>query len=82
MSMALHHTAPTVAALLATIPSLPRPVLSRLVANMIDRLDDLDGDPDLEDEGDRELTDEREVEDYLGGYSDYVMPYSRAMITA
>lgn len=35
--------------LLATIPSLPRPILSRLVARMIDQLDELDGDPDLED---------------------------------
>jgi hypothetical protein len=29
-------------ALLATIPSLPRPVLSRLVARMIDHVDGLD----------------------------------------
>jgi hypothetical protein len=40
-------------AMLATIPSLPRPVLARLVARMIDRLDELDGDPDLEPEEDR-----------------------------
>ena len=34
--------------LLATIPSLPRPILARLTARMIDRLDEIDGDPDLE----------------------------------
>lgn len=33
---------------LAVIPSLPRPVLSRLVARAIERLDEMDGDPDLE----------------------------------
>lgn len=35
-------------ALLATIPSLPRPVLARLVTRMIDRMDELDPDPDAE----------------------------------
>ena len=35
--------------LLAAIPGLPRPILSRLVARAIDRLDEIDGDPDLED---------------------------------
>lgn len=39
-------------AMLATIPSLPRPVLSRLVARMIDRIDELDGDTDIEANGD------------------------------
>jgi hypothetical protein len=34
---------------LAIIPSLPRPLLSRLVARSIERLDEMDGDPDLED---------------------------------
>jgi len=38
--------------MLATIPSLPRPVLARLVARMIDRLDELDGDTDLEPDND------------------------------
>lgn len=41
-------TALPLPAVLATIPSLPRPVLARLVARMIDRMDELDGDPDLE----------------------------------
>lgn len=36
-------------AMLSTIPSLPRPILARLTARMIDRMDELDGDPDLED---------------------------------
>lgn len=59
------------AAALAIIPSLPRPMLSRLVARAIERLDEQDGDPDLElddhaedddpgeDNGDRELEEGR-----------------------
>lgn len=34
--------------LLALIPSLPRPQLSRLTTCLIDRMDEIDGDPDLE----------------------------------
>lgn len=34
--------------LLASVPSLPRALLSRLTARMIDRMDELDGDTDLE----------------------------------
>lgn len=34
--------------MLAVIPSLPRPALSRLVHRAIDRIDEIDGDPDLE----------------------------------
>lgn len=37
-------------ALLSVIPSLPRPILARLTARLIDRLDEIDGDPDLEDD--------------------------------
>ncbi len=37
-------------AMLSAIPSLPRPILARLTARMIDRLDEIDGDPDLEDD--------------------------------
>lgn len=33
---------------LALIPSLPRPHLERLVQSLIDRMDEADGDPDLE----------------------------------
>ena len=40
------------ARLLAIIPSLPRPVLSRLTDSMIERMDELDGDPDVEPDGD------------------------------
>ncbi|WP_157082720.1 hypothetical protein [Sphingomonas asaccharolytica] len=36
------------------IPSLPRPVLARLTEKMIERLDQLDGDPDAELNGDEE----------------------------
>lgn len=35
---------------LALIPSLPRPHLERLVQTLIDRMDDADGDTDLEPE--------------------------------
>ena len=38
--------------MLAAIPSLPRPELARLVQHAIDRMDDIDGDPDLELNGD------------------------------
>ena len=62
--MALHQhrggaTALPLRAMLATIPSLPRPILARLVARMIERLDEQDGDPDLEDDdADTSITDE------------------------
>ncbi len=35
-------------AVLASIPSYPRPVIERLVARMIDHLDSIDGDVDVE----------------------------------
>lgn len=38
--------------MLAVIPSMPRPALARLVQRAIDRMDDLDSDPDLEANGD------------------------------
>lgn len=41
-------------ALLSAIPGLPRPVLARLTARMIDRLDEIDGDPDSEPNGDEQ----------------------------
>ena len=37
-----------VSIMLAVIPSLPRAELARLTTRMIDRMDDIDGDPDLE----------------------------------
>jgi len=43
---------PTLAALLTVIPSLSRPELGRLVQRMIDRMDEMDGDNDLEPNGD------------------------------
>lgn len=48
--MALHSIggASALPIALAVIPSLPRPYLARLVARMIDRLDELDGDADIE----------------------------------
>ena len=35
-------------AMFAAIPSLPRAELARLTERMIDRMDEIDGDPDLE----------------------------------
>src|SRR4051794_31486742 len=46
--------------LLAAIPSLPRPILARLTARLIDRLDEIDGDENLEDGGDAEEGPDRE----------------------
>ena len=40
---------PSATRLLAIMPSLPRAALARLTACMIDRMDEIDGDPDLED---------------------------------
>lgn len=57
--------------LLSIIPSLPRPVLDRLVTNMIDRMDEMDGDPDLED-------DECEPERYLAPPSRISLPGARS----
>lgn len=54
-----------VASMFAAIPSLPRCELARLTEALIDRMDEIDGDPDLEDtredwedSHDRELVDE------------------------
>ncbi|MEO6247023.1 MAG: hypothetical protein ABIO85_00365 [Sphingomicrobium sp.] len=43
-----HHQPASINAALAMLPSLPRPVLSRLVSRMIERLDQIDGDADGE----------------------------------
>ncbi len=45
---ARQNTRAPVCVMLATIPSLPRAELSRLTMRMINRMDDIDGDPDLE----------------------------------
>lgn len=44
----------TLAVALSVIPNLPRPALAELVTIAIDRLDEMDGDPDLEDATDLE----------------------------
>ena len=51
--------AATVRVVLSTIPSLSRATLARLTDRMIDRMDEIDGDPDLEHlrEGDEETHD-------------------------
>ena len=52
--------------MLSAIPSLPRPMLARLVDHMIERLDELDDDADLEDGGDTAQIDEREPDEKFG----------------
>jgi hypothetical protein len=42
------NTRAPVSVMLAAIPSLPRAELARLTMRMIDRIDVIDGDPDLE----------------------------------
>lgn len=54
--------------LLAAIPSLPRPVLARLTARMVDRLDELDGNSDFEPDADAE--DGNDAEHEQAGWSD------------
>ncbi len=50
--------------LLAVLPSLPRAELARLTERMIDRMDEIDGDPDLEDLREAwEYTHDREQEE-------------------
>ena len=44
----LHQRTPPLDAALAILPSLPRPVLARLVCRMIEQLDQMDGDPEAE----------------------------------
>ena len=58
-----HDLAPPFAVALASIPTLSRPLLSRFVARAIERLDELELDPDLEDGNDAEGIDEREQEE-------------------
>lgn len=50
-------------AVLSAIPQLPRPALNRLVARMIDRLDEMDGDLDREPDVDDEETHDQEKTD-------------------
>ncbi len=53
--------------LLSAIPSLPRPVLNRLVDRLLEHLDAMDGDPDAEPDDFGELDDPREPEADEGG---------------
>ena len=53
--------------LLSVIPSLPRPVLARLTARMIERLDELDGDPDLEDDDEDSCVTDRPHDEHEEG---------------
>ena len=83
---ARHHRAPwrrpdprphpvTISAVLASLPSLPRPILSRLTMRMIERLDELDGDSDVEANGD-ELDGVNSEDEFKSHYpsSDMLMP--------
>ena len=48
--------------LFAAIPSLPRAELARLTTHMIDRIDEIDGDPDRELEPDEDGHDREQEE--------------------
>jgi hypothetical protein len=50
-------------AVLGAIPSYPRPVIERLVARLIEHLDEQDGDCDLELESDDEPENDAEAEE-------------------
>lgn len=54
-----HHAVP-LEALLSALPSLPRPLLARLTMRLIEKVDEIDADPDLEDDdlGGGNITDE------------------------
>lgn len=52
---------PPLDTLLGVIPSLPRPILGRLVERAIERLDEIDGDADLEDDDPPEDTNDAEI---------------------
>ncbi len=53
--------------LLASVPSLPRAILSRLTARMINRMDDLDGDIDLKPDEDRRSAGDDDLDGVLVG---------------
>ncbi len=44
------HEAASLEVLLSALPSLPRPLLARLTTRLIERLDEIDGNPDDEDD--------------------------------
>ena len=57
-------------AALSVIPSLPRAVLERLVQRAIERLDDMDGDPDTEPNGDEQDGSLHAEDEFMLLYSD------------
>jgi hypothetical protein len=50
MMASVPHETASLEVLLSALPSLPRSLLARLTARMIERLDEMDGDPELEDD--------------------------------
>ncbi len=48
MMASVPHEAASLEVLLSALPSLPRPLLARLTTRLIERLDDIDGDPDFQ----------------------------------
>jgi len=52
---------PPLDTLLGVIPSLPRPILGRLVERAIERLDEIEGDADPEDDDPPEDTNDAEI---------------------
>ena len=65
--------------ILSAIPSLPRPVLRRLTARLIERLDEIDGDPVLGDDAPAggNVEDEGEIDNEDGDQIGYRMHQRR-----
>lgn len=59
--------------LLAVIPSLPRATLARLTEAMIDRMDEIDGDTELELNGD-EMDGDNSEDEFLDRYDGLSLP--------
>ncbi len=56
----------TLAVALSVIPNLPRPALAELVTVAINRLDEIDGDPDFQDTDGDELDGSLAEDDFCG----------------
>ena len=60
---------PPILAFMLGVPAAPRSVVEAVIERMIDALDTIDGDENLEDNGDLEAIDEREPENWGGDIS-------------
>lgn len=65
MATRIEHADQPLDSLLAILPSMPRPVLARLTARLIEQMDLIDGDPDEQQSDGDEL-------DYNGSEDDFI----------